>query len=72
MHDGRFRTLQEVLNHYAQSVKDSETLDLLLKQNGTLGIPMTEDEKIKIIAFIKTLTDQAFVKDKRFTNPFLQ
>ncbi|MEP6737935.1 MAG: cytochrome c peroxidase [Chryseolinea sp.] len=70
MHDGRFRTLEEVLNHYQQSVKDSETLDSILKQNGSLGISLTDDEKTKIIVFIKTLTDQNFMKDKRFSNPF--
>ncbi|MBL0740678.1 cytochrome-c peroxidase [Chryseolinea lacunae] len=71
MHDGRFRTLQEVLNHYAHSVKESETLDPALKQNGALGIVMTDDEKAKIILYIKTLTDRNFTNDKRFSNPFL-
>lgn len=71
MHDGRFKTLQEVLDHYAGSVKDSETLDPVLKQTSSPGIPMTEEEKTKIIAYIKTLTDRNFTSDKRFTNPFL-
>ena len=71
MHDGRFKTLDEVLDHYSHSVKDSETLDPLLKQEGKIGISMTEEEKIKIIGFINTLTDIDFTKDKRFSNPFL-
>jgi cytochrome c peroxidase len=71
MHDGRLRTLQQVLDHYTQSVKDSETLDPVLKQNGSPGIPLTDDEKAKIITFIKTLTDRDFTTDKRFSNPFL-
>jgi cytochrome c peroxidase len=72
MHDGRFKTLEEVLNHYSQSVIDSETLDPVLKQAGSLGITMTEEEKAKIILFLKTLTDKDFVKDERFKNPFLK
>lgn len=68
MHDGRFRTLKDVLEHYATSIKDSETLDPMLKQ----GITMSDDEKDKIIAFLKTLTDDTYIKDKRFTNPFLK
>lgn len=71
MHDGRFKNLEEVLDHYAQSVKDSETLDPILKQDGSPGIAMTEAERAKIITFIKTLTDRNFTNDKRFSNPFL-
>jgi cytochrome c peroxidase len=72
MHDGRFRTLQEVLNHYAETVKLSETLDDELKRGSSLGIALTEEEKVKIIAFIKTLSDKTFTQDKRFSNPFLK
>lgn len=70
MHDGRFRTLKDVLDHYSNSIVESETLDPLLKPNGSRGIPMTSDEKDKIIAFIKTLTDRDYTTDKRFSNPF--
>lgn len=69
MHDGRFSTLEQVLNHYSNEVKDSETLDPLLRQDGFTGIRISENEKIKIIAFLKTLTDKEFVKDKRFSFP---
>ncbi|MCU0352235.1 MAG: c-type cytochrome [Cytophagales bacterium] len=69
MHDGRFVTLNDVLNHYASEVKDSPTLDPLLKQNGRLGIPLTAQEKQDIIAFLKTLTDPSFLVDKRFADP---
>jgi cytochrome c peroxidase len=69
MHDGRFYTLKRVLDHYASGVKDSPTLDPLLKQNGRLGIPLTEDEKTKLIAFLNTLTDPVFANDKRFRDP---
>lgn len=67
MHDGRFRNLEQVLEHYSSGVQDSPTLDPLLKQNGRLGIPLSQDEKQKLIAFLKTLTDEDFIK-----NPLLQ
>jgi cytochrome c peroxidase len=66
MHDGRFTTLQQVLNHYDSGVHDTPNLDPLLKQNGRLGIPLSPDEKSKIIAFLHTLTDEQFLTDPRF------
>ncbi len=67
MHDGRLYTLEAVLNHYASGVSDSPTLDPILNTNGTVGIPLTSDEKTKIIAFLKTLTDNQFLTDTRFS-----
>lgn len=66
MHDGRFYTLEAVLNHYANGVTNTQNLDASLNNNGTLGIPLTNDEKTKIIAFLKTLTDNEFLTDTRF------
>ena len=68
MHNGKFKTLESVLDHYASGVMDSPTLDPLLRQpDGTLGIPLKNDEKVKIIAFLKTLTDETFLRDTRFS-----
>lgn len=67
MHDGRFGTLESVLNHYAGGVVNSPTLDPLLKQNGNLGIPLNSTEKAQLVAFLKTLTDNQYLTDKRFS-----
>lgn len=68
MHDGRLKTLEDVLNHYSDGIADSETLDPIFKnQNGALGIPMTTQEKQLIITFLKTLTDDDFLNDDRFS-----
>ena len=67
MHDGRFLTLDEVLNHYMNTVTATQNLDPILNQNGKLGIPLTATEKTQIIAFLRTLTDREFLTDKRFT-----
>lgn len=66
MHDGRFYTLEAVLNHYSNGVQNTPNLDASLNTNGNLGIPLTTTEKTKIIAFLKTLTDHQFLTDPRF------
>ncbi|WP_149207766.1 cytochrome-c peroxidase [Flavobacterium johnsoniae] len=67
MHDGRFGTLEAVLNHYESGIVDSPTLDPLLKKDGKLGIALSQSEKKQIIAFLKTLTDTQYLTDKRFS-----
>ena len=67
MHDGRFGTLEAVLNHYSNAVVNSATLDPILNQNGNLGIPLSATEKMQIIAFLKTLTDYQYITDTRFS-----
>ncbi|MEK6479303.1 cytochrome c peroxidase [Catalinimonas sp. 4WD22] len=64
MHDGRFQSLSEVLDHYATGVKDSPFLDSLFRKNGDkLGIPLSAQEKETILAFLMTLNDQTVVTD---------
>jgi cytochrome c peroxidase len=65
MHDGRFNTLQQCLNHYSTGVQQSPTLDPLL----TGGIPLTNTESTELYAFLKTLTDSAFIKDPYYQLP---
>lgn len=67
MHDGRFGTLDAVLNHYSNAVVNSATLDPILNQNGTLGIPLSTTEKTQITAFLKTLTDYQYISDRRLS-----
>ncbi len=70
MHDGRFITLEQVLNHYSNEVKSSPTLDpILIQNNGKVGINLSNEEKTAIIAFLKTLNDYTFTSNKNFNNP---
>lgn len=62
MHDGRFWTLEQVLEHYNSGIKHSATLAPELAN----GLTMTADEKKKIIAFLKTLTDYTIISDFKF------
>ena len=67
MHDGRFATLEQVLDHYAGGVSATPNLDPLLTKSGKPGIPLTDVEKRNLIAFLKTLTDHAFLTNPRFS-----
>lgn len=67
MHDGRFFTLEAVLNHYASGVTNTQNLDSLLNNNETLGVPLTSAEKQQLIAFLKTLTDNEFIANPKFS-----
>lgn len=62
MHDGRFNTLLQCINHYRSGVQQSASLDPLL----TNGITLTNTEANDITVFLRTLTDSAFLKDPRF------
>lgn len=67
MHDGRFYTIEAVLNHYSSGVANTQNLDPSLNNNGTLGIPLSATEKTKLIAFLKTLTDNEFLTNPLFS-----
>ncbi|HEY1085049.1 MAG TPA: MbnP family protein [Prosthecobacter sp.] len=62
MHDGRFATLEEVVEHYSSGVQRSDTLDPNLAKHPDLGLQLTAGEKQALVAFLKTLTDDAFIR----------
>lgn len=64
MHDGRFYTLEAVLDQYLGHAQATPNLDPLLQQNGVLGIPLSKDEKTALIAFLNTLNDKKFTTEK--------
>lgn len=72
MHDGRFKTLDAVLNHYSHGINPTPNLDPLLQ--GTNGkarvMNITDQEKQALIAFLNTLTDYNMINDPKFSNPF--
>ena len=63
MHNGSIKTLEKVMDHYSTGVKNSTTLDPLL----TGGIPLTVQEKADLVKFLKTLTDNTFLNNPRFS-----
>jgi len=62
MHDGRFRTLEEVVEHYCTGMKRSATLDPNLAKHPDGGVPLSADDKRALVAFLKTLTDEKFLR----------
>lgn len=74
MHDGRFATLDSVLDHYNEHVqRNSPNIANVILDSNVDGAPtlmLTPDEKRKIVLFLHTLTDTAFVRDPRFSDPF--
>ena len=65
MHDGRFYTLDMVLEHYSSGIVQNGRLDTRLSE----ALQLTEQEKQDIIAFLHTLTDYKFMSDSRFGEP---
>lgn len=75
MHDGRFATLEEVIEHYNSGIQAHPNLDDRLTVEGQIGgtpkqYNMTTYQKQSLVAFLKTLTDHSFLTDIRFSDPF--
>lgn len=71
MHDGRFATLEAVLDHYNTGVKNSSTIEFILQYNlQPGGLQLTEMEKADLVAFLKTLTDMEFLTNTAYQSPF--
>lgn len=63
MHDGRFLTLNAVLEHYHSQVQNIQNLDPLLNTNGKLGISLSDSERTQLLAFLSTLNDESFINN---------
>lgn len=61
MHDGRFATLEEVVEHYSGPMPRSDTLDPNLAKHPDAGIQLSAADKRALVAFLKTLTDDEFL-----------
>jgi cytochrome c peroxidase len=75
MHDGRFKTLKEVINHYNSGGYPSPWVDAFIGKHqtaepgGTVGLDLTEEQKDDLIAFLLTMTDSSFVKNATYSKP---
>jgi len=70
MHDGRFNTLEEVIEHYDEHIKISSTLDPALLQTTYTGLMLTSQDKTDLINFLKTLSDSTLLHNEIYSNPF--
>lgn len=68
MHDGRFQTLEEVVEHYNSGGHPSPTVDVFMKYT-TGGLQLTPEKKQYLLAFLNSLTDTEFVNNPAFQDP---
>lgn len=71
MHDGRFHTLDQVIEHYNWSVKPHPNLDPRLADFAAHGLALPEREKVALTKFLLTLTDRRLLSDPKFADPFV-
>ena len=69
MHDGRFTTLEEVVEHYNSGIKASNTLDPALENTRQTGLRLTEQQKADLDSFVKTLTDNSLQTNNAYSDP---
>ena len=78
MHDGRFESLEQVIEHYSSEVHPHENVSLALVRGESItdkktsGFNLTDKQKAALVAFLKTLTDETFISDPRFSDPFIR
>ena len=72
MHDGRFTTLEQVIEHYNTGVKNNPNLSpqLRLPNGMPRQLNLSPADKAALVAFLKTLTDPTIATDVKFSNPF--
>lgn len=68
MHDGRFNTLEEVIDHYNSGGHPSSTIDPFMKYNSG-GLMLQPQQKEALLAFLMTLTDTVFANNPAFSDP---
>lgn len=69
MHDGRFATLDEVINHYSSGIMMSPTIDPLIEFASQGGVQLDDYEKGLLKEFLLTLSDESFINNPDFQDP---
>lgn len=73
MHDGRFATLLDVIEHYDNGVQNNPNLDNRLTQgNNVRRLNLSNADKQALVDFLNTLTDEEFINDEKYGNPFVE
>jgi len=72
MHDGRFKTLEEVVEHYNSGIKNNPNLDMTLRDGSMpMKLNLSNYDKEALVSFLKTLTDPSIKTDPKFSDPFV-
>ncbi|MCO8124516.1 cytochrome-c peroxidase [Stieleria sp. TO1_6] len=72
MHDGRFETIDQVIEHYNWSVRPQENLDERLRDFAANGLALPEVPKVALAKFLSTLTDESLLTDPKYSDPFVE
>jgi len=72
MHDGRFSTLEEVVEHYNSGIQAHPTLSPALTDadGNPVRLNFTNTEKASLVAFLRTLTDESIANEEKWSDPF--
>ena len=70
MHDGRFKTLEEVVDHYNSGLKASTYIDPALENTRGTGLMLSAQQKTDLVNFLKTLTDNSMLTNPKYKSPF--
>lgn len=70
MHDGRFQTLEEVIDHYNEGIQESSTADPTVLNTKETGLLLSDQDKEDLLNFLKTLTDEPFLTEEAYKSPF--
>jgi cytochrome c peroxidase len=71
MHDGRFATLDEVINFYSVGVEHfSPNISPLMEFSSQGGVQLNPQERLALKAFLLTFTDDEFIENPKFRNPW--
>ncbi len=74
MHDGRFDNLMQVIEHYNSGIQPGPALYNRLRggrgDNGVERLNLSEQDKLDLITFLHTLTDETLISDPKFSDPF--
>lgn len=74
MHDGRFNTLMQVIEHYNSGIMTGPALDNRLREgrgnNDVERLNLSDQDKVDLVAFLHTLTDESLISDPKFSSPF--
>ena len=72
MHDGRFQSLREVVEFYNNGIQNSPNLDNRVRGGAVRRMNLNNNEIDALVAFMNTLTDQSFLTEVKFSDPFVR
>lgn len=71
MHDGRFKTLEEVIDHYSEGVRfDNPNIHPQMAAHGGIQLNLTAKQKEDLVAYLRSMTDSVFLTNPAYSNPF--